>query len=81
MINRTENKRQMNLKRGLILLLIGTVFTSISASIGKITMNFEANVYLYMFGTMLFGFFLSMLNHRRDLSKGNTYNRKHIKRI
>jgi transporter family protein len=55
LLSKDENTRQKNLKTGIILLLIGTVLTSFSASISKYYVNSGSSLMGYLFFSALTG--------------------------
>ncbi|MCA9459331.1 MAG: EamA family transporter [Nanoarchaeota archaeon] len=79
LINQAENKKQKNMKKGLIYLLIGIIFVLITTSTGKIIMEKDLNLYIYIFFTPLFGLVFSYFTYKK------TYNENHsshkLKRI
>lgn len=63
-----ENKRQINLKKGIIYLLISSFFVLISTIVIKHVNVLELNISLFVFLTMLFWYFVSVFSFK-GLSK------------
>jgi len=68
LITAHENTRQINLKRGIIYLVISSFFVLVSTSIIKQLNVLELNIPLFVFLTMLFGYFVSVFSFK-TLSK------------
>jgi glucose uptake protein GlcU len=68
LITAHENTRQVNLKKGIIYLVISSFFVLVSTSIIKQLNILELNVPLFVFLTMLFGYFVSFFSFK-TLSK------------
>lgn len=69
LISKNENKRQTNLKKGLIYLVIATIFGVISSSLGKFITMYDLNVSLAVFASYFTGGIISLTIYKKSQNK------------
>lgn len=80
LVNKKESGLQINLKKGLMYLVIGTLFGVLSSSTAKIVTLNDLNVFGYIFLSFLIGGFISLIYYKRTPQQNIESNDK-LKRI
>jgi drug/metabolite transporter (DMT)-like permease len=65
LISKKESHRQGNLSKGLILMFVGTLLTTLTVMVGKIVRTGDFNIELYILLSMCFGLLLSLITFLR----------------
>jgi glucose uptake protein GlcU len=73
-----ENKRQINLKKGIIFLMISSALVLVSTVMIKQVNLLELNIPLFVFFTMIFGYFISIISNKTVSKKNKNYETKNI---
>lgn len=73
-----ENKRQIDLKKGMIFLLISSGLVLVSTVMIKQVNILELNVPLFVFFTMIFWYFVSIISNKIVSKKNKNYETKNI---
>lgn len=73
-----ENKRQINLKKGIIFLMISSALVLVSTVMIKQVNLLELNIPLFVFFTMIFGYFVSIISNKTLSKKNKNYETKNI---
>ncbi len=73
-----ENKRQINLKKGMIFLTISSALVLVSTVMIKQVNLLELNIPLFVFFTMIFGYFISIISNKTVSKKNKNYETKNI---
>jgi drug/metabolite transporter (DMT)-like permease len=80
LISAHENTRQINLKKGIIYLFITSLLILVSTTVIKQVNVLELNIPLFIFLSMTFGYFISVISHKSFKNK-NTHKKYITKNI
>jgi len=80
LVSKSENNIQINLKKGLFYLVIGTFFAVISSSTAKVVTLNDLNIFGYIFLSFLIGGLISLAYYKRT-SQQKTDSLDQLKRI